>query len=69
MGHQWGGNHTQNNSCNRVTECAFEPGSASTIMGYAGICAPDLQNNSMIIFTIIALMKCEVLQLMGMVIF
>ncbi len=46
LGHQYGGNHTQNNSCNRVSSAAFEPGSASTIMGYAGICAPNLQNNS-----------------------
>lgn len=46
MGHQFGGNHTQNNSCNRVFAAAMEPGSASTIMGYAGICAPDVQNNS-----------------------
>ncbi len=46
MGHQWGGNHTQNNSCNRSSGAAFEPGSASTIMGYAGICAPNLQSNS-----------------------
>ena len=46
MGHQWGGNHTQNNSCNRSSSAAFEPGSASTIMGYAGICAPNLQSNS-----------------------
>ncbi|MDA7836352.1 M12 family metallo-peptidase [Salibacteraceae bacterium] len=46
MGHQFGGNHTQNNDCNRVQSAAYEPGSASTIMGYAGICAPNLQSNS-----------------------
>jgi hypothetical protein len=46
MGHQYGGNHTQNNNCNRASAAAFEPGSASSIMGYAGICAPNVQNNS-----------------------
>jgi hypothetical protein len=46
MGHQFGANHTQNNSCNSVSATRMEPGSASTIMGYAGICAPDVQNNS-----------------------
>ena len=46
VGHQFGGNHTQNNSCERTSSSAFEPGSASTIMGYAGICSPNLQNNS-----------------------
>ncbi len=45
MGHQYGGNHTQNNSCQRSAN-SVEPGSASTIMGYAGICAPNVQNNS-----------------------
>jgi subtilisin-like proprotein convertase family protein len=46
MGHQFGGNHTQNNNCNRSSIASYEPGSASTIMGYAGICAPNVQNNS-----------------------
>ncbi len=45
MGHQYGGNHTQNNSCQR-SNASVEPGSASTIMGYAGICSPNVQNNS-----------------------
>jgi len=48
MGHQFGGYHTQSNSSCRsgsgLTE--VEPGSASTIMGYAGICAADVQSNS-----------------------
>lgn len=45
LGHQFGGNHTQNNSCQRSSQ-SYEPGSASTIMGYAGICSPNVQNNS-----------------------
>ena len=46
MGHQYGAQHTQYNDCNRVNSSAMEPGSASTIMGYAGICSPNVQSNS-----------------------
>ncbi len=43
FGHQLGANHTQNNSCNYSSLSGMEPGSGSTIMGYAGICFPDIQ--------------------------
>lgn len=51
LGHQFGAWHTYN-SCKNVTstlaDSALEPGSGSTIMGYAGICLPNenLQSNS-----------------------
>jgi len=45
MGHQFGANHTQNNNCQRESFNAVETGSGSTIMSYAGICAPDVQSN------------------------
>ena len=57
MGHQYGANHTQNNSCNRNGSTAMEPGSASSIMGYAGICSPNVQSNSDALFHAISLQE------------
>jgi subtilisin-like proprotein convertase family protein len=48
MGHQFGGYHTQSNqSCRSGSgQTEVEPGSGSSIMGYAGICNDNVQDNS-----------------------
>lgn len=46
LGHQFDATHTQSNTCNANAPTAVEPGSGSTILAYAGICPPNVQNNS-----------------------
>lgn len=43
LGHQFGANHVQNNDTERVLSTSVEPGSGSTVMGYAGISRPNIQ--------------------------
>jgi len=48
IGHAFHCNHTFANSCynNRNLLTSVEPGSGSTIMGYAGVCSPNIQFHS-----------------------
>ena len=57
MGHQFGGNHTFTHS-NEGTGAQMEPGSGSTIMGYAGITgATDVQPHSDAFFHAISIQQ------------
>ncbi|MFN8324284.1 MAG: zinc-dependent metalloprotease family protein [Flavobacteriaceae bacterium] len=46
LGHQFGANHTWTHGGNEGTGVQVEPGSGSTIMGYAGITSLDVQPHS-----------------------
>ena len=46
IGHQFYGFHTMNRCSRSGFNTEVEPGSGSSIMGYAGICAPNVQNQS-----------------------
>ena len=52
LGHQFDANHIHQN-CNDYGPTTVEPGSGSTIMGYAGICNPNVQNNSDPFFNVV----------------
>ncbi|WPO81098.1 M12 family metallo-peptidase [Chryseobacterium sp. JJR-5R] len=56
LGHQFGGNHTFSNT-NEGTGVNMEPGSGSTIMGYAGITAQDVQPHSDAFFHAISIQQ------------
>ena len=56
MGHQFGGNHTFSMN-NESTGANMEPGSGSTIMGYAGITSQDIQAHSDALFHAISIQQ------------
>lgn len=66
MGHEFGADHTFNDNINKscqanaVADLAYEPGSGSTIMAYAGICGPDnIQAHSDAYFAAVSLVQIQ----------
>ncbi len=61
VGHAFNCNHTFGNSCNnnRSLSTAMEPGSGSTIMGYAGVCSPNVQIHSDDYFHVISIAEAS----------
>ena len=57
MGHQFGANHTWTHGGNEGTGVQVEPGSGSTIMGYAGITSMDVQPHSDAIFHAVSIQQ------------
>ncbi len=55
LGHQFGANHTQSSDVNENFPTAVEPGSGSTIMSYAGIAPPNIQNQADAMFHYISI--------------
>ena len=59
MGHQLGANHTFSHSTQEINGVNVEPGSGSTIMGYAGITNYNVQDNSDDYFTYRSILQIQ----------
>jgi subtilisin-like proprotein convertase family protein len=59
IGHQLGANHTFSYDAGERTSVNVEPGSGSTIMGYAGITDYDVQSNSDDYFAYVSILQIQ----------
>lgn len=59
IGHQLGANHTFSYDAGERTNVNVEPGSGSTIMGYAGITNYDVQSNSDDYFAYVSILQIQ----------